>query len=61
MNAFGLPREKLTGQADADKVQPRWPALAENPITVDYTADMRPNTDHATIICANQVLTNLRS
>ena len=40
-------------ELDGQMVEPLWPALVETPISIDYTVDKRPKTDHEIILWNN--------
>ena len=40
-------------ELDGQMVEPLWPALVETPISIDYTVDKRPKTEHETILWNN--------
>lgn len=40
-------------ELDGQMVEPLWPALLEAPISIDYTVDQRPQSEHETILWTN--------
>jgi len=48
-----IAMRSVLDELDGQMVEPLWPALVETPISIDYTVDKRPKTDHETILWNN--------